>query len=173
MSLSLSFSVARRAERNARFTLYIVVGQKVRVAGVPESGREEFANVPSRGEEDNRRDACPEGPPGGTGRSACRAQLIHAQRVEEEVVAEVVVEDASRSAAGRGRAPAELSTADDRAAPINMSSPSAGKRRMDTDVIKLYPWRAESPPPLARRRRRASPILRPISTSCDSRTLVA
>lgn len=90
-------------------------------------------------------------------------------------MAEVVVEDASRSAAGRGRAPAELSTADDRAAPINMSSPSAGKRRMDTDVIKLYPWRAAFMKASSPSAPSSSgiPVLRPISTSCDSRTLVA
>lgn len=60
LCVSLSFSVVQRAERNARFNIYIVGGQK---CASPEC-REEFAIVPSRGEEDNRRDACPEGPPG-------------------------------------------------------------------------------------------------------------
>jgi len=55
--------------------------------------------------------------------------------------------DANSSVAGRGTVPAELEHRDDQAAPITMSSPSAGKRRMDTDVIKLYPWSRFKDPP--------------------------
>lgn len=95
------------------------------VAGLPRASKEKKGHSWQR---------YPEGPPG-AGRTVARAQLIHAQRsargAEEEKV------DANSSVAGRGTVPAELEHRDDPAAPITMSSPSAGKRRMDTDVIKL------------------------------------